>query len=335
MIRLVLEQPTLEESGQILARSKLRAVMHRMGFADVRRETAELVCTEMLTNQIKYAEGSGLFQIWETLHPTPAIELFAIDYGPGIADLTRAHEDGFTTSGSMGRGLGAIRRLADQSAVYSVTRERREERPWSGVAVWARFLKTRLPETAIPVGAFMRAYRDACDNGDCICATLEAGQVRWLHLDGLGHGTEAARVVSGMEKRVRSTASPQSVLEKVSKAMEGGRGAVGVAAEVNVDPPGLHLCGVGDMTAAVLDREKRSLPFSPGVLGHAHRRFNTVEMELERGDLVITASDGVRKSWDAQSFPGLWQHHPQMIALVLGNVVGRSSDDKSVFAVRT
>jgi len=110
-MKLLIEQGAKGDSGVVLLRSKLRAVSRRMGFNDLKREQMELVCNEMVTNQNKFAEGNGLVQIWETAHPKPALDLFALDYGKGILNIKAAVEDGFTTAGTMGKGLGAIRRL--------------------------------------------------------------------------------------------------------------------------------------------------------------------------------------------------------------------------------
>lgn len=333
-IRLLLEQPHQGESSHILARAKLRAVTERMGFNGVQRERAELVCTEVLTNQQKYGRG-GLLQLWETRLPEPALEIFAIDYGPGLTDPERAFEDGFTTSGTMGRGLGAVRRLADDAGVYSVPDDGQPDRPWHGVAVWARFCPGGRGAVPIQVGGFLRAYNDAVHNGDLIAGRMDDERLRWLHMDGLGHGREAAEAVEGLETVFeRADGGPDAVLERVSRGLRGGRGAVGIAGELDARAGHARLCGVGDMTAAVVDTEKRAIPFSPGVLGHAHRSFTAQEVAVGGSTVVLTASDGIRRKWDGHTFPGLWDQHPQLVALLIGNVLGRTNDDKSVLVAR-
>lgn len=42
------------------------------------------------------------------------LRLAFIDNGPGIADVDRALQDGFTTAGGLGLGLGGARRLSDE-----------------------------------------------------------------------------------------------------------------------------------------------------------------------------------------------------------------------------
>ena len=74
--------------------------------------------------------------------------------------------------------------------------------------------------------------------------------------------------------------------------------------------------------------------FPPGILGHSHRHFETLDFDMPGHAVLITASDGIRKSWDVGAFPGLWRTHPQLIAFFLGEVIGRNNDDKSIFAIR-
>ncbi len=50
----------------------------------------------------------------------PGIELITIDSGPGLRDVRAAMRDGHSTVGTLGIGLGAIRRLADSCDLYSV-----------------------------------------------------------------------------------------------------------------------------------------------------------------------------------------------------------------------
>jgi len=110
---------------------------------------------------------------------------------------------------------------------------------------------------------------------------------------------------------------------------------VGIAAEFNRWNDRARFCGVGDMTAVTLTSEgRRRLQFSPGILGHQHRHFEQTDVALARDMLLLTASDGLRRSWEHSAFPGLCHLHPQLVTLLLGNVAGRSNDDKSLFAVR-
>lgn len=335
--KLLLDQAISDDSSQVLLRSKLRAVSRRMGFKDTVRERIELVCNEIITNQLKYAGRHGLVQIWEQSNSEfTALDLFALDYGPGISNLPVALQDGYTTSGTMGKGLGAIQRLSSESEFYTLPRGVAHDSPWHGMAVWARFYVNNPPRSRrIQSGNFVRAYRDDVYNGDCICVRPDEPGIRWLHADGLGHGKEAAEVLIGADEVLDAVTPLDGTLQNLSHRLRGGRGAVAMACEIDFDAKWLRICGVGDMGAFLIcNGERRVLNFSPGVLGHEHRSFEMVELPFPQQALLITASDGLRRNWSLSTFPGLWRLHPQLIALLLGNVITRNNDDKSILVIR-
>ncbi|AOU98879.1 hypothetical protein BI364_13740 [Acidihalobacter yilgarnensis] len=337
MTKLLLEQIIRDESGQVLLRSRLRAVARRMGFSSAARERMELVCNEMTSNQIKFSAGTGVVQLWESAWPA-AIDLFVLDYGPGIVDLPAASRDGYTTAGTMGKGLGAIKRLADNSAFYSQSARTSAATGWHGMSVWARFYQDRSvePEAAPParVGMYLRAYQDDRYNGDGLFVQSRGQRTRWLHLDGLGHGIAAAEVVHPLRQMLDMDVSLDELMGAISKRLRGGRGAVGLLGEVDAYAGTASLCGVGDMLAYhVNENARHEIALAPGILGHAHRRAELQTMTFPAWDMIITASDGIRRNWLISTFPGLWCLHPQMIALFLGQIVSRGNDDKSLFVI--
>ncbi len=336
-MKLLLEKATADESAQILVRSKLRAVSRRMGFSEVVRERMELVCNEMMSNQIKYTSGGGRVQLWESADPHPALDIFAIDQGPGVLNLPAAMEDGYSTSGSLGKGLGAIRRLAHECEFYTLPQGLEPESPWHGFALWARFhLDDGAASSAYEFGSYLRAYQDGVYNGDCIYLRLRNGTIHWLHMDGLGHGFEAAQVVEDKADLLEADDAPlEEMIAVLSRRLQGTRGAVAITVGLDAAGGNVTICGVGDMEAFLISNGRKcAISFSPGILGHSHRSLKSTTIPFSRQALLITASDGLRRNWGLQTFPGLWRLHPQIIALLLGTVVGRITDDQSVFAIR-
>lgn len=336
-MKLLLEQPINGESSVYLLRSRLRAVSRRMGFHDTQREHMELVCNEIVTNQSKYAGGRGVVQLWEQSGQPQRLHIFALDHGPGIADLPSALADGYTSSGTLGKGLGTIQRVSDHCDFYTLPDGVAPGAPWHGMAVWAQFRAGSAPPSpAYQSGIYLRAYQDAIHNGDLTCTDLsDRHHARWLHLDGLGHGEEAAAGVHNACEPFEESATPADTLSRLSKQLQGTRGAVAIACDIDFDNGHGQICGVGDMSAYLISHSsRRSLSFSPGILGHSHRHFEMQEFEIPQHAVMLTTSDGIRKSWDAASFPGLWRTHPQLIAFFLGEVIGRNNDDKSIFAIR-
>ncbi|MFJ8468969.1 SpoIIE family protein phosphatase [Streptomyces swartbergensis] len=96
------------------------------GLDERRTAAAALVATELATNLLKHAEG-GQVLIDVVAPPAPregradsrVVQITTIDHGPGIGDVPAALRDGFSTTSSLGAGLGTCQRLADDFALHS------------------------------------------------------------------------------------------------------------------------------------------------------------------------------------------------------------------------
>ncbi len=320
------------ESSTLLLRARVMSVAHRLGFSETDCQNMGLVATELASNLYKYAEGRGSVQVWQ--QPGGVLDIFALDYGPGIADVTAALDDGYSTSGTLGKGLGSIHRLSNEMMVYSRRHDDSPVRKWTGTAILARF---RTDETVddwtapAQVGLYSRALTDARFNGDIVYLQRTNHALRWLHLDALGHGQEAQETIDSLGNHLHADAAPEQMLHDADCQLVESRGAVGIAGELRFTE-----VGVGDMHAHVLRAPRDqtdTLFFAPGVLGREHKHPTEYLEPFDRRGLIVTASDGIRRNWDGDSFPGLQEQHPQLIAYVLGNIMGRMSDDQSICAV--
>lgn len=323
------------ESVGILMRSRLQSAARRMGFSDATRDDMALVAAEMISNQIKHAEGKGLLQIWQ--QPGPSLDIVAMDYGPGIKNIQAASQDGYSTTHTLGKGLGSIARLSDESAIYSIPRSGSREQKWHGALFWARF---NLHDQAPPsrngtaharAAVFTRALSDDRYNGDRVVFDLGGEQLRWMHFDGLGHGPDAQQVTSHLENLLPQSHSSAELFNVLDRRLASTRGAVAILGEIDCIKRCGRLLGVGDMSAQlVLDDQPQSLSFAPGILGKEHKTPQPSEFRFDRKMTLVTASDGIRRGWLPDHFPALFNQHPQVIAYVLGNTMGRVSDDQSL-----
>lgn len=325
------------DSAGILLRSRLSATARRMGFSDHQREKMELVAAELASNQSKYAGGRGFLQIWQQVE---ALDLFALDYGPGIADLSKARVDGFSTANTLGKGLGSLQRLSDESGIYSRLQNGLSSNGgWHGTACWARF-RLNKPDAKngaaqAEIGLFSRALSDERYNGDHIYLKTGQGKLRCLHLDGLGHGPEAEQASSGLAQHVRFEATIAETLKTLDRELKTRRGAVAILAELEPARQQIQVAGVGDMHALLSQQDRlQSLLFAPGVLGKEHKTPVVSTLATTPGAVFVTASDGIRRSGMESALPGLFLLHPQLAAYVLGNVMGRVVDDQSICVIQ-
>ena len=336
--KLLHSNPVQSESAAILLRSKLAAIAQRLGFSDLKRANMALVVSEMVSNQVKHAGGKGMLQIWQ--QPGPVLDILSLDYGPGIANLSLAEEDGYSSVNTLGKGLGSIRRLSDQVYVYTQQESHGREKRWNGTALLARFClrgkqdcqdAEKHPE--LKIGLYSRSLSDERYNGDRIYVRRDHETLRWMHLDGLGHGEHAEKATADLAGLLQHYNAPAETLAAVDRQLHTSRGAVAIIGELGLGSRALHILGVGDMHAHVHNLEQdgmSSFSFAPGVLGKEHKSPEVISLKFDQRCVAITASDGIRRNWDVSNFPGLFNLHPQLIAYVLGNIMGRISDDQSV-----
>ena len=80
------------------------------------------VASEFGRNIIKYGGGRGYLLVsWieDDTRGTCAVEIQAVDYGPGFLDVEAAIEDGYSTGGTLGLGLPGAARIMDSLEINS------------------------------------------------------------------------------------------------------------------------------------------------------------------------------------------------------------------------
>ena len=330
--RLLFNNATQSESSLILLRSKLVAITQRLGVSDRKQEAMLLVASELVSNNVKHAAGRGMVQLWQ--QPDGILDLISLDFGPGIANLATAEADGYSTANTLGKGLGAIRRLSDESYIYTQQVRPGQPKKWTGTVILARFhldKDNKEAKSGFKFGLYSRSLSDERYNGDRIYLQKAGKVLRWLHLDGLGHGAEAQAATADLATHLLNQDSPDTILASVDQHLSHTRGAVAVTGEIDLAKYNLRISGVGDMSAHIYDHERmQHLAFAPGILGREHRSATVLQTAFGKKCVIVTASDGIRRNWDEANFVGLFNQHPQLIAYTLGNIMGRISDDQSL-----
>src|SRR5690242_10815483 len=103
---------TIDDSSQVgEARRAATAVATSVGLSETNAGKYAILATEAATNITKHAGHGELILRAITHGGASAVEVVAIDSGPGIGDIERAMTDGYSTVRSSGTGLGAMARL--------------------------------------------------------------------------------------------------------------------------------------------------------------------------------------------------------------------------------
>lgn len=311
------------------ARRASAVIAERLGFASTVAGRLALVVTEAAGNLLKHAGGGEL--VWRQVGTVqrPGLELLALDRGPGIADVARSLQDGYSTAGTPGTGLGAIRRMSDEFDVYST--------PGHGTAVLSRIYA----EGAAPAASLLqcgavcvpKAHEEVCGDGWAMDQRADGGRV--LVVDGLGHGPEAHRAARrALDVLAHEKGGAAATLEAAHDALRSTRGAAVAVADLDVLARRVRFAGLGNVTAAVFGAGRRHNMVSVnGTAGHGTVRARAFEYAWEPRGTLVMASDGLGTRWALDDYPGLAARDPSLIAAVLYRDHTRRRDDVTVVAV--
>jgi serine/threonine-protein kinase RsbT len=121
----------LRDIDIVEVRTAARAMATQLGFSGADVVFIATAVSEVARNMIEYARcGEIAFSVVHREHGTCGIQIVARDQGPGIPNLAKAMEDGFSTSRGFGLGLPGARRLMDDFHMDS--------QPGSGTTVTMR-----------------------------------------------------------------------------------------------------------------------------------------------------------------------------------------------------
>lgn len=103
----------------VAARQLGRKVAKELGFGTVDQARITTAISELARNIYLYA-GKGQICIEEINEMGKrGLKLTASDEGPGISDIKKVMEDGYSTSGGLGAGLPGVKRLMDDFQLKS------------------------------------------------------------------------------------------------------------------------------------------------------------------------------------------------------------------------
>lgn len=113
----------LTEWDIVAARQLGRNVAKELGFGTVDQARITTAISELARNIYLYA-GQGRIEIRQlSENGIKGILIIAADQGPGIPDIRKVMEDGFSTSGGLGAGLPGVKRLMDEFKIETIPGE--------------------------------------------------------------------------------------------------------------------------------------------------------------------------------------------------------------------
>jgi anti-sigma regulatory factor (Ser/Thr protein kinase) len=299
-----------------------------LGFDENRAGHAALVTTELATNILKHASHGEVLVTGCRHGERRGLEILAVDNGQGFADLSVSMRDGHSTSGSLGNGLGAVKRASNHFEVFSQASR--------GTAVLSRLwdtARTSVTQSDFSIGGVSVPMPGEELCGDAWSVDLGRERASLILADGLGHGLLASEAaVAAVEAFARQPGRPPSaILEDVHLALRPTRGAAVAVCTIALNGNGVVFAGLGNIAGAIVtDNARRNFVSHNGTAGHSARNLHQFTYALPAGGTVVLHSDGLGSQWNPADYGGLWTHDPSLIAAVLYRDFTRRRDDVTV-----
>lgn len=297
---------------------------------------AAIVATELTTNLLKHAQR-GMLQIAPvSARGSPGIEFVAIDRGPGLTSVGDYFIDGYSSTGTSGTGLGAIRRLSDEFDIYSQSGK--------GTVLLARILAERGDaRPAFNLGITARPSPGEAVSGDSWAVRFGEESLLIMVADGLGHGVLACEASSAAEAAFRASKEemPVELVQIMHRALRGTRGAAVAVSRIEFRDRQVRFAGLGNISGVVV---APAIAHSPSVSHSMVSHYGTAGVEARHirdfvypwtdESLIVMHSDGLSGHWNLSTSPGLIQRHPSAISGVLYRDAVRGRDDACVIVGR-
>lgn len=301
----------------------------RLGFSEHRAGEVGIAATELATNLHRHAKRGLMLVRVRRQSDKAGLLIVAVDSGPGIKDFAHVLQDGESSKGTLGIGLGAVTRLASWYDVYS-SLER-------GSVIAAHFWDGKPPESGPAPAGFTRAMTGETVCGDAWASYARDGRITALLADGLGHGELAA---AASHEAVRTfLANPEQTdlplaLQALDAALRSTRGAAVAIVSADRTAATLSFAGIGNVAVWVDDGDRRhALASTPGIVGSNAKKVRALQVPLATHARVVMHSDGLTSKWNLATYPGLRARDPHLIAATLLRDAGTHHDDASIVVI--
>src|SRR5215831_9884958 len=283
--------PIYDEASVSSARQRVRETGERAGLSRVLIENVALIASELTHNHLSHARQGYFSVVPIERDGVQGLEAIAADLGPGIQKPEAAIRDKVAPDGSLGAGLGAVCRIADEVEF--------DNRILEGTCIVAR--KFERTTAALPEFAIMgKPYPGEVISGDdAVVLKSETGLVGAV-ADGLGHGPEA-RVASNRAVEVLTQNSGMELdelLVTLNRELTGTRGcAISIIRFIKTGAC-LEYVSAGDVCAHLYHlRDAHFFTPTPLVLGTGHfqkQRIRVERVTVKPGSVLVMFTDGLK-----------------------------------------
>ena len=324
--------PIYDEASVSTARQKIRQIGEQLNLTKDVVETAALIATELLHNQLSHAKH-GYFSVKPVQRDAgKGLEITAADIGPGIKSPHLAIQDNPSSSGSLGAGLGAVLRLADEVAF--------DNRIEEGVFVVARKFEKRLERRHCDVAIMGRPYPgEAISGDDAVFFEFETTFMAAV-ADGMGHGPEARHASNRAieELSQRHERDLEEIVTALNQQLAGTHGCAMSIIRWHKNSGAVECVSLGDVQTHLYHlKDAHFFTPNPLVLGagqYQRHRLRVERLTVQPGSVLLMFTDGLKTRTTLKGQLDLLRQPPLTIAEHLLQEDSRPDDDALVLVAR-
>ena len=302
-----------------------------IGFTPHRAAETDIIVAELTSNLIKYANGGELLYRANVEEEHNVIEIYSLDKGAGFENLSKIMNDGYSSSNTLGHGLGSIKRLSNDFQIYSM-------KNW-GCVQYIKICEKAdsiLPplQSGLNYAAIALNYPNEkfCGDGYHIKNSRRGFQI--FLGDGLGHGENAYEAVQLAIKAFKQSleTEPAEILRDIHAKVKKSRGLVATIASVDYASETWNICGIGNISTRIYDGldNKTYTPYN-GIIGHnIPRTLNSTAVPYKKHQIIVMHSDGLRTRWNLNDMTSILKQHSGIIASAVLKENIRGTDDSSI-----
>jgi anti-sigma regulatory factor (Ser/Thr protein kinase) len=328
-----LRYPANDRSYFSILKKDIHQFAVKAGFDKRKLDDLALILSELTSNLHKYTKGGEILCGLLKDNGEDFLELICIDEGPGMTDVSRMMIDGISTTGTMGVGLGSIKRLSTEFDIYS-------QKGWGTILLsrlykWpARASQSKL----VDVRPLVLSMPGQVTSGDGYYYKLTETHFKLLLADGLGHGPEANYAINEGINSFKSCPhdTPSKIIKYIHSSIKQTRGMVAVVIVFDFKLKRWQMAGVGNIATRMSNfLEIRNLMSYNGIIGH--NIPNTISDQIiavEDFHQLTLCSDGLKSQWDLTQLSGITRCDLSVQAAAIYKQYGRRTDDMSVIMAK-
>ncbi len=320
-----------------IARREVCQFAKKIGFTEKNNAEIGIVVTELAENLVSHnaINGKIIYSSFKN-EKGQGIQIISNDDGPGIINIEAVMEDGFSTKGSLGFGLGTVKRLMSD---FEISSDHNVKKKIFGTKIVTRKYLSQEGEIykngmiRTHCGIFTRSRFGEEYNGDGYFLKYFDNKTLAVVIDGLGHGKDASEATVKTQQYLEENydKSFEVIIGDLHERLKRTRGVAISLALIDDAKCTLDYLGIGNVITRRFNvKDSKTFVNYNGTLGHALRSYRTLEYPWTKNSILIIISDGISSKFEPQDISGFWDKNPILIANSILKNYGKTNDDATV-----